>query len=54
MVRLTSRASVTVLGAVLFGSAAAAPAQAGSGRDYADHVRSCQADMGFTGVHTRA
>lgn len=43
---LASAAAVTVLAFTI-----ASPAQAATGEDYSEHVRTCQQDMGFTGTH---
>lgn len=43
---VVSAAAVTVLAAAIV-----SPAQAATGRDYSEHVRACQQDMGFTGTH---
>lgn len=35
----------------VLGTAVALPAQAATSRDYSEHVRACQQDMGFSGTH---
>ena len=51
MIRVASRLVPAVLAAAIVGLVASAPAQASSGRDFSDHVRTCQQEMGFTGTH---
>lgn len=51
MTRQGRRAGLAVIGAALATLVASAPAYAAEGRDFAEHVRACQQDMGFTGAH---
>lgn len=51
MIRVASRSVSAMLTAALVGLVASAPAQASTGVDYADHVRACQQEMGFSGTH---
>lgn len=51
MIRVASRVVSAAAAAALVGLVVSAPAQASSGRDYADHVRACQQEMGFSGTH---
>lgn len=51
MIRVASRLVPAVLAAAIVGLVASAPAQAASGRDFSEHVRACQQEMGFNGMH---
>ena len=51
MIRVASRLVPAVLAAAIVGLVASAPAQAASGRDFSHHVRHCQQEMGFSGLH---
>jgi hypothetical protein len=51
VIRATSRVVPAMLVGALLGLTATAPAQAASGRDFSEHVRGCQQEMGFSGTH---